>query len=282
MGGGAQPATTTTGQQYSPEEQAARNKILASAGQLYDASGKLMGAAPIAAPVAASAPTLQGQKTLLDWSTGQGANYSQMLGTATQYGLQGAMDVKNNPYLQDAMKAAIAPVTSAYNDPGGVIANIRGDAVQAGQYGGTRQGLESGIAGGKYLQTIGDLTAKMGSEAYNTGQDTFAKTLGLAPATMNASMQPGLVQSAVGSQQEGYTAAQNDFTAANTLWEQNKGWIPLQNYTNIVNGVSNPVATTTMSGGQPSTGSKLLAGAAGGYMIGGPVGAGVGAVLSLL
>ena len=280
--GDPSPATTTTSQTYSAVEEAARKKALLAAGTLFDASGATQGVAPIAAPVAASAPTLQGQKTLLDWSTGQGADYSQMLGTATQYGLQGAMDVKNNPYLQDAMKAAIAPVTSAYNDPGGVIANIRGDAVQSGQYGGTRKGLESGIAGGKYLQTIGEMTAKMGNEAYNTGQDTFAKTLGLAPATMTASMQPGIVQSAVGSQQEGYTAAANDFTAANTLWEQNKGWIPLQNYTNIVNGVSNPVATTTMSGGQPSTGSKLLAGAAGGYMIGGPVGAVIGAVLSLL
>lgn len=282
------PATTTTSQTYSAVEEAARKKALAAAGQLFDASGATQGQAPIAAPVGPSAMTLQGQQTLGDWSTGQGTDYSNMLGTATKYGLQGAMDVQNNPYLQGAMKAAIAPVTSAYNDPGGVIANIRGDAVQSGQYGGTRQGLESGIAGGKYLQTIGDMTAKMGNEAYNTGQDTFTKTLGLTPATMTASMQPGIVQSAVGSQQEGYTAAANDYTAANTLWEQNKGWIPLQNYTNIVNGLSNPTATTTMQGGQPSTGSKLLSGASAGammaYAVGGPVGWGMaaGAILGLL
>lgn len=269
--GGGTPATTTTAQQYSPEELAARQRILKAAGTQFSNAET----ASAVGPAGPSAATQMGQQTLMDWSTGSGANYSSLLGTATQYGLQGAMDVQNNPYLLGAMDAAIRPVTAAYNDPGGVIANIRGDAVQAGQYGGTRQGLELGIAGGRYLQTIGDITSKMGSSAYATGQDTFAKTLGLTPSSMTASMQPGFVQSAVGSQQEAYTDA-------STAWEQNKGWIPLQNYANIVNGISNPSATTTMEGGGPSTGSKLLSGAAGGFAVAGAPGAGVGAVLSLL
>jgi hypothetical protein len=111
---------------------------------------------------------------------------NMMMAQGMQYGLNGAMDVQNNPYLYQAMQAAIRPVTQSYTDPNGVMSQIRTGAQQTGQYGGSRQGIAEGIAAGRYADTIGDITAKMGSAGYESGQQTFRNSLATVPAWQQA------------------------------------------------------------------------------------------------
>lgn len=279
-------ATSTTRQNWTPEMAQAFNSLAKGAQDVYGNQVRAVSTAanPVVAPVQMSADTQQSRDMVRGWATGAGQQGADAAAQGLQYGLTGAMDVQNNPYLQQAIQASLRPVTEAYNDPGGVLANIRSDNVGSGQYGGTRQGLESGIAGGKYLQTIGDITAKMGSDAYDTGQRTFATALGFAPQTLKAGLLPGQAMNALGLQGEGYQQNQNDWQTTNNLWNLNKDWVPLQNFSNIINAQEPQSATTTNSGGgggNPIGG--MVAGAAAGAMmtpatpwLGGAIGAIIG------
>jgi len=274
--GKAPPATSTTtsGPQYTPEEQAARSHIFNNAKSLYDSTSSQIAGMdyPGAKPVGPSAPTQDAWSTLLGYADGEGARNSEELKKAQTFGLNGALDVKNNPYLSSAINAAIRPLTEQMMDSGGILSQIRGNSTLNGQPGGTRQGIAEGIALKKYQNAVGDISAKMSSDAYTKGLDTFSKTLAVAPNTQSTIMQPGLIKSGVGTQQEGYQQAQNDYTAGAKQWKLNAPWAPLQNYTNLVYGGSSPSTTTTATANPPQSSSwnNILSGALmGGSLFGG-------------
>lgn len=299
-GGGGSTTSTATNINYSPEEAARRTQVMDEAQRIYGASSLASQGYPGAAPVPVSADTYAGQQltrqgaqqimgatqqtmqgnNLAAGAVGQGAAVqnaqNNIMANGLNYGMNGAMDVQNNPYLASAMQAAIRPVTESYTDPGGVMSQIRTNAASTGQYGGSRQGIAEGVAGGRYAQAIGDIVAKMGSAGYDQGQKTFSAALGQIPAWMNANQgateqalnyqknlgsnlqnitaaaqAPGAMYSGVGAQNENIAKEWADYAANQRMWDMNAPWIPLQNYAGIVYGGSAPSteASMTSSGG---------------------------------
>lgn len=269
----ADPFTNPLAKPVGPSEETTRGQVMAKsgAGDIYPAifqgSKDLQGATDYAKTAAANLdPTL---------ATGR---------SAIEYGLTGATDVNNNPALQAAIDAALRGLGRNYTDPNGVLANIRSDSIQAGQYGGTRQGLGEGVAAGRYLTEAGDIAAQMANEAYRTGQQTFSSTLNAMPGFTSASlnpaammstlaprqaeflsstgMQPSQIYSAIGAQQEGYQQQQEDYDAGGREFQANKGFLPVQNYANLINATTVPGATSTNSVAFPkmTTGAKVDAG----------------------
>lgn len=290
-GGGKTSSTTTaTTQNYSPEEAARRAQVMDEANRIYNQTAPTISSAayPGAQVAPFSAESVAAQNLAATNAGNQQTAYG-MLNEGLNYGLNGAMDVANNPYLQSAISAAIRPVTQQYVDPGGVLSSIRTNAAQAGQFGGVRQGMAEGIAAGRYLQDSTDMAAKMASSAYDKGQDTFAKTLALGPSTMQAGNIPVSTLSGVGAQKENYWNEQNAYDAAARLWGLNAPWAPLQNYASIVYGGANPSTSSSSSGVMPdnSGGARgaltgAAAGASIGTALGSPwIGAGLGALLGL-
>jgi len=241
------PNTTTSSQTYGPGEQAARDLQMQEALRVYQEAVERERLAGNPNPeVAPQSPdTIAAQNTLRTYATGAGQTGVNEMLTGMNYGLTGAMDVRNNPYLAEAIQAAIRPTVQAFTDTGGVLSNIRGDTLQAGQYGGTRQGLAEGVAAGRLAQSTLDTGAKMGSQAYETGQNTFARTLALAPSLIQAGQMPSQMQSAIGTQNEAYQQEVLNQQAQGKAWDLNKGWAPLQQFTNITNALSSPTTTTT-------------------------------------
>src|SRR5687768_16966373 len=238
--------TTTTQQTFSPEETAARNQLFAEGASAFDQQKAAIAASsnPAAKPVGPSAATLQAQQMMQQYA-GQAQGASDNLNSAVNYGLTGAMDVNNNPHLQGAIDAATRGITRNYTDPNGVLANIRSGSINNGSYGGTRQGLGEGIAAGRYATEIGDVASSMASDAYNKGQDTFARTLGLAPGAMSAGLIPAQALSSVGAQQESYAQMLEDYNAAGRAYELNKPFAAVANYANLINGIQAPGTTAT-------------------------------------
>jgi len=324
--GGSQ-STTSTNINYSPEEAARRSQVMDEATRVYNqTAGTISSSAyPGSVPVGASPETQAAQGMVMNTvgntqgNLGQAGQMQQQaagqLGTAQnavnagnawnqgingmtaqsmQYGLSGAMDVQNNPYLQSAMQAAITPITQSYTDPGGVMSGIRTNAGNTGQYGGSRQGIAEGVAAGRYAQAIGDATAKIGNEAYAKGQDTYSKTLGqlsnwqqannanmqansgaLTAATgaaqtnaqtVDQMQQTGLAGanavSGVGAQNENLAQQWQDYLANQRSWELNAQWAPLQNYAGIVygNGASGTSSTSSTSAPRAGVGQAVGAG----------------------
>lgn len=246
LGGGGGGDTTSTTINYSKAEAAKRAEVMAEAERVYKATGgQISGSDYPGAKVAPfSQETLAAQQLAMA-NAGAAQQQVNSINQGVQYGLTGAMDVENNPYLQKAISAAVRPIQQEYTDAGGVMSQIRTGATQAGQYGGTRQGIAEGIAAGRQAQAIGDTSAKIASDAYNKGQETFQKTLTFAPQAMEAGMTPVNWMSSVGAQKENLAQSQADYAANSQMWDLNAPWIPLQNYASIVYGGSAPSTTST-------------------------------------
>ena len=124
----------------------------------------------------------------------------QNLIQSTQGGFQSAMNPQQNPMLQQAMQSAIRPITQNYQE--NVLGGITDQAVQAGQTGGSRQGVAEGIAGRGYLDTIGDVATNMAYQDFTGGQDRMLNAMQQAPTIANLGMLPSDIQQQVGTQQQ--------------------------------------------------------------------------------
>lgn len=266
-GGGDTTSTgTTTSINYSPEESARRSQVMDEATRIYGATNQQMtnSAYPGAAPAPFS-PESQVAQSLAVQNAASAQDSVGQINRGVQYGLTNAMDVRNNPYLMEAMKAATRGIDQSYTDAGGVMSGIRTDATNTGQYGGSRQGIAEGIASGRHDQAVGDAVAKIATDGYNKGQDTFAKTLTFAPQAIEASNIPVNMLSSVGAQKENLATEQANYLANQRLWGLNSPWAGLQNYASIVYGGANPSTsssgTSTTNAGSQRTGIGQAAGA---------------------
>ena len=133
------------------------------------------------------------------------------------------------------------------------MSQIRDVAVNAGQFGSSRQGVAEGIAAGRYADAVGETTAKITTDGYGKGLDTFSRTLAFAPQAIQTGLMPSNILSGIGAQYEAQGQQLNDYLGNYNMWDYNAPWTPLQNYANIVYGGSNP---TTSS--QTNQGSSAL------------------------
>jgi len=124
----------------------------------------------------------------------------QNLIQSSQTALSGRLDPQENPYLQRAMQSAINPLTQNYQE--NVLGGITDQAVQAGQTGGSRQGIAEGIAGREYLQQVGDITSGMAFQDYGAGMDRQGQAIDQAGTVANLGMMPADIMSAAGREQQ--------------------------------------------------------------------------------
>ena len=246
--GGGSTTSTNTNVNYSPEEAARRTQVMDEATRIYEATGStIANSAYPGAKVAGFSPeTIAAQNLAVQNAAGAQDSINQ-INQGVQYGMTGAMDVNNNQYLQQAIQAATRANNQNFSDAGGTLSQIRTGAENAGQYGGSRQGIAEGLAASRLAQTNADVAATMSSAAYDKGQDTFAKTLMFAPQALEAGMTPVNWLSSVGAQKENYQQQLNDYAANEAMWKLNAPWIPLQNYASIVYGGASPGTTSTSS-----------------------------------
>lgn len=111
----------------------------------------------------------------------------------------GILSPYSNPYLMQTAEAATRPVLQSLTES--ILPSIRGEAVGAGGYGGSRQGIAEGIAGRGALQSIGDLMAKIFSGAYGQGLGALQQGISLAPQTASLGLLPSQIEQAIGEQQ---------------------------------------------------------------------------------
>ena len=208
-----------------------------------------------------------------------------------QFNMGEGRDPAANPYLQSAIQAAIDPMIRDFKDSGGALQTIREGAMDAGQFGGTRQGIAEGLAADRLQRNMLGATAQMANQGYQSAQDNATKTLALSPTIGQALTAPAAALDAVGSQRRADTQQQINDNVQQWNFAQNLPSAMLSQYMNLIQGNwgGTNSATSTGTGG---TSSSPLSGALGGAMSGwqlgsmipggGPVGAGIGALLSFL
>lgn len=276
-GGGGPSTSTSTTQNYSPEEAARRTQVMDEALKVYGQTAPQIAASeyPGAKPVPFSQESVAAQNLAIQNAFGAQQGIDQ-INQGVNYGMTTAMDVDNNPYLAKAIQGAIRPITESYTDTGGVMSQIRDGGIDAGQFGSSRQGVAEGIAAGRYADAVGDTSSKMYSDAYNKGQDTFARTLMFAPQALETGMLPVNWLSGVGAQKEDLAQAQANYETDAQMWDYNSQWAPLNNLANLIYGGGSSQATATST--QPGAPRNTLGGAAGGAMAGWALGSKIGSV----
>lgn len=290
MGGGGDTTTVQKSDPW-PGQQPYLLDLFARAQKQLNSSNPNYFAGSTVAPQ--SDATTQAQQQLLAYSRGGAQQTANAAQGALNFNLTDARSVESNPYLQQAINAAITPVQRRLTEAGGTIYNIGDQSMAAGQYGGSRQGVAEGIALSRFGEDAGNIAATMANRGYETGLDASTKALALTPSTMAAGTLPAQYSDTVGQQERGFE--QEMINAAIERWnfDQNKDSQKLANYQNIVSGGFGGSSTGSVSGGGTSPVMGMAGGAMAGYsmatMLGGaangaawgPWGAAAGALIGL-
>jgi hypothetical protein len=187
--------------------------------------------------------------------------------------LSGALlDPATNPVLGAQTSAAIRPLAQSLATD--VLPNVRGEAVQAGQFGGSRQGIAEGLAIRDFTQQAGDIATNLQANNFNQGLaamlSAFDSTLGAgvagvdtalsegvrslfaAPTLADLSLQAPSVVESVGSLQRGLEQAQLTEEADRFMTEQLLPFLIAQDVANLAFGTPGGSATTQSSQGGSS------------------------------
>lgn len=162
-----------------------------------------------------------------------------------------ATDVKNDPFLQSAIQAAINPVVQNFERS--VIPAQELNALATSGYGSSRHGIAEGIARSDLNRQLLDVTAKMGSTAYAQGQDTMLKSMALAPEVYKSMLLPSTIIEGVGAQKQAMEQQLLDDALTKWNFERSKDMDSLQQYAQLLQGnfgsTSTSTATTKGGGG---------------------------------
>ena len=284
MGQSSGTSQGTTTQQLTPEQQNLVN--LAMPG--YQAFGTA-GAPPVPTGNQAVAPfnaaQTQGQGQVLG-AAAPGGPMSNLINTAggeTGNLASGSLlDVGNNPVVQNAVNATIAPIQRNLQQqtlPQLSSASTVGAGGPSANAGGSREGIAEGLASQGATLAEQQAAANVVAPAYSSGLSGTLQALGLAPQMAGTYALPGATTSAVGDVQQ--QQAQNVLNANNSAAMMQYMW-PLIQAQALTQGAEGLPGGTVQSSGQTTQQAapwQIAAGlgAAAGSLMGGGGGAGGGA-----
>jgi len=194
MGGGESHTTTT--QELSPEQRALiapvipiAQRYLANPPSLYPKSGiapfnPLQQQAQQMTVSAANSMLpqlnkLPGQVNSINAGyAAMAPQYSKLMGQNDFLTSGAVLRPESNPALQGAIEAASRPTIDNFNNS--ILPGLKSDALTAGGFGGTRQGIGEGLAAKGATQTIGDIAARMANENYQAGLGAMTQGFGNA------------------------------------------------------------------------------------------------------
>lgn len=184
------------------------------------------------------------------------------------------LDPNSNPALRATIDAATRPITDQLLHS--TLPNIRSGFTGAGQYGGSRQGIAEGLASRSASQAVGDTSAKVATEGYQSGLDAMSRSLGMLPSTMGAMTTPALTTSGVGDVRQAQAQALLGEKAGDFNYNQLLPYLVSSDIISAVQGIPGAKTQTTATGPQGSAISSALGGASLGASLGGLPGAAIG------
>jgi hypothetical protein len=243
---------------------------------------------------AASVPQRYQGLTVAGVDPSQAAGQEQALGAASTVGglagsgagttgywlSPGALDVGNNPVVQNAISSATRPVYEGLTNS--ALPAIRSSSAQSGNFGGSRQGIAEGLAIQGAGNTAGDISSKITSDAYSQNVKAQLQALGLLPQTQQAQLAEATTTSGVGDVRQAQQQRLLDEQVGNFNYDQYAPFLQSKEIMSLLTGL--PGGQTVSTGSVPSTNKatsalgSAAAGAALGSAIMPGVGTGVGAV----
>jgi len=239
-----QPTSTTNTVQknYTPAQEQGIADVIDKGTQIYQSQGTPDANAMVPQVAGPSAQTTAAQNYATNYAINTAPGIVNNMANATDFGLNGIINGKD-PTLDNAMTGVNDAITKKYMDPDGVIGQTRSYFQGAGQTGGTRDQLYSGIVGGRYLSDVANADAALAAQSRGDTLKTFSNALAFSPSMLQAGTQPANILSGVGTQIENQNQNVNNRNAAVAQATQNAPWANLSNFANLIYG--SPVSGTT-------------------------------------
>lgn len=201
----------------------------------------------------------EGQAMALD-AAGSQSGLAKSGADSTNFWLGGDVwNPESNSGLQGAIDAAVRPISNELTRT--TLPAIRSEAVSAGGYGGSRQGIAEGLASGEASAAIADASKEVVNDNYQTNVNAQLKALGLLPTTQDAQTTPAKTTSAVGEVQQEQSQALIDEDVYNYYYDQLAPFLQSKELAGIVTGLPGGSSTTTANSGKTSGLSTMLGGA---------------------
>ena len=218
-----------------------------------------------ASPTVYQAEELQKQAALAQAGLGLGS-----IVPGFQESLMSPVQRFQDPMLDEVLSARLRPIEVSTSR---LLQQTRRGATQAGQLGGTRQGIVESEVLKDMLTKQSDVATKMYGDLYGDVMKTQAATLGLAPSIMSTFAQPAATLAQVGAAET--ARAQQPITEAmrRFSFEQAAPYDALTRYANVAGNTILP-GTVSQTGGMegPSTLANMTGGALTGAALGAPFG----------
>ena len=218
-----------------------------------------------ASPTFYQAEELQKQAALAQAGLGLGS-----IVPGFQESLMSPVQRFQDPMLDEVLSARLRPIEESTSR---LLQQTRRGATQAGQLGGTRQGIVESEVLKDMLTKQSDVATKMYGDLYGDVMKTQAATLGLAPSIMSTFAQPAATLAQVGAAET--ARAQQPITEAmrRFSFEQAAPYDALTRYANVAGNTILP-GTVSQTGGMegPSTLANMTGGALTGAALGAPFG----------
>lgn len=141
-------------------------------------------------------PSLQPQQqNITNAAAGNASNIQNMINQGNS-NISGGLnfltsgDVLNpssNPHLQAAIEAATRPTIENFQQQ--ILPGLASEAITAGGYGGSRQGIAEGLAAGAATRQIGDMAANMSNANYQAGLQAMLGGLNTAVGQQGQNLQ---------------------------------------------------------------------------------------------
>jgi len=247
--------------------------IYAQSQDLFQRGGPQLFPGRLTAPV--SDRTLQAEAMQAQNALGAQQNLANQIGAAQQFALAGPQNIASNPFLASTTEAALRPIFSQTQS---LLQQARRGANQAGQLGGDRQAiLEQGVIG-DFLTKAGDVSSRIGSQAYRDALTSQARALAFAPQTLASFNVPAQTLGQIGLAEQARAQLALDEQRARFEAEQMRPETALDNYARRVmsGGVIPGTKTGSINAPDPSFGQRALSGTAAGLGTYGTLTAGAG------
>ena len=177
-----------------------------------------------------------------------------------------------DPMFQEALRAGTRPMEESASR---LLQQARRGATQAGQLGGSRQGILESEVIKDLLTKQSDVASKLYGDVYGDALKSQAVAMQNIPTIMSGLQAPAQTLQQLGNIRTARAQLPIDEAMQRYNFNQNANLANLQNYANLIGSPIPGTQTTTQPGARSNPLLGLL-GAAGGFMIGGPSGAAAG------
>lgn len=184
------------------------------------------------------------------------------------------LNPNTNPAFQATIDASTRPIENTLMRS--TLPGLRGEAVTAGGFGGSRQGIAEGLASGEASRAIGDTAAKVSTAGYQSGLDAQGRALALLPQTQQSQLLPSLVTSGVGDVRQNMSQAMLSDRVNSFNYDQLMPLLVGQQLASIAGGMPGAGATTTASQPQSNPWMSAFGGASSGFGLGNALFPGLG------